>query len=133
MDQPWPHVFEVDALDRLLNVQLPLRAGCWIRSVPVEHPVSRVAILLDFDQQIAWAYGMSMAGWEENGIACLNGNSVNVINHSALAKSLLTAIARDRLTKSKQILASGFAAATYQNSLFGSPPSLLATFSGGCT
>ena len=29
--------------------------------------------------------------------------------------------------------ASGFAAATYQNSLFGSPPSLLATFSGGCT
>jgi hypothetical protein len=107
LDQLRLHVFEVDALDRLLNVQFPRRAGCWIRSVPIEYPVSRVAILLDFDQQIACAYCMNTAGWEENGIAWFNGNSVNVIDHSALAKALLAAVARGRLTKSKQKLSVG--------------------------
>ena len=95
MDQLRLHVFEIDALNRLLNVQIPLRAGCRIGSVPIERPVSRVAILLDFDQQIARTYGMSTAGRKENGIACLNSNSVNVIDHGSLAKSLLKAVARD--------------------------------------
>jgi hypothetical protein len=104
LDQLRLHVFEIDALNRLLNVQIPLRAGCRIGSVPIERPVSRVAILLDFDQQIAGAYGMNAAGRKENGIACLNGNSVNVIDHGALAKSLLKAVPRDRLTKSKEEL-----------------------------
>ena len=63
------HVFEIDALNRLFNVQIPLRAGCRIGAVPIEHPVSGVAILLDFDQQIAGAYRMNTAGREENGIA----------------------------------------------------------------
>ena len=48
-DQVRLHVFEIDALNRLLNVQIPLRAGCRIGAVPIERPVSRVAILLDFD------------------------------------------------------------------------------------
>jgi hypothetical protein len=103
-DQLRLHVFEIDALNRLLNVQIPLRAGCRIGSVPIERPVSRVAILLDFDQQTACAYRMHTAGWEKNSIACLNGNSVNVIDHGALAKSLLKALSRDRLTKSKEKL-----------------------------
>jgi hypothetical protein len=61
-------------LNRLLNVQIPLRAGCRIGAVPIEHPVGRVAVLLDFDQQITCAYRMNTAGWKENGIACANAN-----------------------------------------------------------
>src|SRR3954464_13482306 len=49
LDQLRLHVFEIDALNRLLNVQSPLRSGCRIGSIPIEHAVSRVAILLDFD------------------------------------------------------------------------------------
>ena len=69
LDQLRLHVFEIDALNRLLNVQIPLRAGCRIGAVPIERPVSCVAILLDFDQQTACAYRMNTAGREENGIA----------------------------------------------------------------
>ena len=63
------HVFEIDALNRLLNVQIPLLAGRRVCAVPIEYPVSRIAILLNFDQQIACAYCMHTAGREENGIA----------------------------------------------------------------
>src|SRR5882757_211605 len=50
LDQLRLHVFKVDTLNRLLNVQIPLLAGCWIGPVPIEHSVSGVAILLDFYQ-----------------------------------------------------------------------------------
>src|SRR5882757_10429175 len=69
LDQLRPHVFEIYGLNRLRNVQIPLRAACRIGPVPIEHPVSGVAILLDFDQQIACAYCVNTAGREENGIA----------------------------------------------------------------
>jgi hypothetical protein len=69
LDQLRLHVFEIDALNRLLNVQFPLHAGCRIGPAPIEHSVSGVAILLDFDQQIAGAYCVNTAGREENGIA----------------------------------------------------------------
>src|SRR6266480_4018516 len=85
LDQLRPHVFEVDALNRLLNVQIPLRAGCRIGPVPIEHSVSGVAILLDFYQQIACPYCVNTAGREENGIACFNGNFMNVIDHGSIA------------------------------------------------
>ena len=85
MDQLWLDVVEINALNRLLNMQIPLRAGCRIGAIPVERPVSRVAILLDFDQQIACAYRMKTAGWQENSIARLNGNPMNVINDTAIA------------------------------------------------
>src|SRR5438094_1201140 len=50
LDQLRPHVFEIDGLNRLFNVQIPLRAACRIGPVPIEHPVRGVAILLDFYQ-----------------------------------------------------------------------------------
>src|SRR4030095_204172 len=34
------HVFEIDTLKRLLNVQFPLRASCRIDAVPIEHSIS---------------------------------------------------------------------------------------------
>src|SRR5881392_3672055 len=85
MDQLRLHVFEIDALNRLLNVQIPLRAGCRIGPVPIEHSVSGVAILLDFYQQIAGAYCVNTASREEHGIACPNGNFMNVIDHGSMA------------------------------------------------
>jgi hypothetical protein len=85
LDQLRLHVLEIDALNRLLNVQIPLRAGCRIGAVPIERPESRIAILLDFDQQTACAYRMHTAGGEKNGIACLNGNSMDVIDHGSIA------------------------------------------------
>src|SRR4029450_11506661 len=45
-DQLRLHVFEIDALNRLLNVQLPLRAGCRVCAVPIEQAIGRVAVLL---------------------------------------------------------------------------------------
>src|SRR4030095_15401440 len=71
-DQCRPHVFEIDTLNRLLNVQVPLRVGRWIGAVPIEGPVGRIAVLLDFDQQIACAYRMNTASRKKNGIALLN-------------------------------------------------------------
>src|SRR5512133_1265809 len=85
LDELRLHVFKVGALNRLFNVQIPLCAGCRIGAVPIEHPVSRIAILLDFDQQIVCAYRMHTAGREENSIACLNGNFMNVIDHGSIA------------------------------------------------
>ena len=85
LDQLRLHVFEIDALNCLLNVQIPLLAGRRVCAVPIEHTVSRIAILLDFDQQIAGAYRVNTAGREENGIACLNGNFMNVIDHGSIA------------------------------------------------
>ena len=79
------HVCEIDALNRLFNVQIPLCAGCRIGAVPVEYPISRIAILLNLDQQIACAYRMHTAGPEENVIACLNSNFMNVIDHGSIA------------------------------------------------
>ena len=79
------NVIEIDALYRLLDLQLPRGASGWIDAIPVEYAVSRVAILLDFDQQIACAYRMKTAGWQENSIARLNGNPMNVINDTAIA------------------------------------------------
>jgi len=72
LDHLWLDVSEINALNRLLNMQIPLRASCRIGAVgavPVERPVSRVAILLDFDQQTACANRMNTAGWKENSIA----------------------------------------------------------------
>jgi hypothetical protein len=66
-------------------MEIPLHAGCRIGTVPIERPVSRIAILLNFDQQIASAYRMNMASREENGIPRLNGDPMNVIDQSALA------------------------------------------------
>jgi hypothetical protein len=85
MDQLRLHVFEIDALNSLLNVQIPLHAGRRIGAVPIGRAVSGIAILLDFDQQIACAYRMHTAGGEKNGIACLNGNSMDVIDHGSIA------------------------------------------------
>ena len=48
MDQLRLHVFEIDALNSLLNVQIPLHAGRRIGAVPIERPESRITILLDF-------------------------------------------------------------------------------------
>jgi len=103
-DQSRLYVFEIDALNRLLNVQVPLRAGCWIGSVPIEGPVSRIAVLLDFNQQIACAYRVNTACREKNGIALLNGDPVNIIDHRTLAKPLLKPVARDWVTKSNEQL-----------------------------
>ena len=103
-DQSRLHIFEIDTLNRLLNVQVPLRAGRWIGAIPIEGPVSRIAVLLDFNQQIACAYRMNTACREKNGIALLNGDPVNVIDHSALAQSLLKPVARDWFTKSNEQL-----------------------------
>ena len=85
LDQLRLNVVEIDALNRLLDVQIPLRAGCRVGTVPIECPVSRIAILLNFNQQIACAYGMNTPGWEENGVACANPNSMNVIDHGSIA------------------------------------------------
>src|SRR5204863_1091302 len=104
LDQVRLHVFEIDASNRLLNVQIPLRAGRRIGAVPIEHPVRGIAILLDFDQQIACAYRMHTAGREEHGITWLSSNSMNMIDQRSLAYSLLKVVARDRLTKSKEKL-----------------------------
>ena len=104
LDQLRLHVFEIDALNRLLNVQIPLRAGRRIGAIPIEHAVSGIAILLNFYQQIACAYRMHTAGREENGIACLNGNFMNVIDHGSIAYPLLKHVARDGLTKSNENL-----------------------------
>ena len=49
LGQLWLHIFEIDALNRLFHMQIPLRTGCRIGTVPIEYPVSRIAILLDFD------------------------------------------------------------------------------------
>jgi hypothetical protein len=103
-DQSRLHVFEIDALNRLLNVQVPLRAGRWIGAVPIERAVSGIAVLLDFDQQIACAYPMNTASREKNGIARLNGDPVNVIDHGALEQSLLKPVVRDWFPKSNEQL-----------------------------
>src|SRR6516164_1069715 len=103
-DQSRLHVFEIDALNRLLNVQVPLRAGRWIGAIPIEGPVSRIAVLLDFNQQIACAYRMNTACREKDGIAFLNFDPVNVIDHSAIVQSLLKPVARDWFTKSNEQL-----------------------------
>src|SRR5215468_5030011 len=87
------YVFEIDALNRLLNVQVPLRTGRWIGAVPIKGPVSRIAVLLDFNQQIACAYRMNTACREKKGIALLNCDPVNVIDHGALAQPLLKPVA----------------------------------------
>src|SRR5215471_1060854 len=103
-DQLRLHVFEIDAFNRLFNVQIPLHSGRWIGTIPIERPVSRVAILLDFEEEVACAYRMHPAGREENGIACLNGDRMNAIDHSSIAQSLPKLVARDRLTKSEEKL-----------------------------
>src|SRR5262245_36533768 len=78
-DQLRLHICEIDTLNGLLNVQIPLPAGSWIGSVPIERPVSGIAILLNFDQEIPRAHGMNTAGWEESGITCLDADSMNMI------------------------------------------------------
>src|SRR5262249_12505678 len=67
-DQLRLYILEIDALNRLLNVQIPLPGCGRICTIPIEGPVSRIAVLLDFDDQIAFTYRMNTAGWEENGI-----------------------------------------------------------------
>ena len=130
-DQSRLHIFEIDTLNRLLNVQVPLRAGRLIGAVPIEGPVSRIAVLLDFDQQIACAYRMNTACREK--MALPSSTSILWIR-------LITVPLRSPFSNLSRVIgprnptnssAPGSAATTYQNSLFGSPPSLLATFPGG--
>src|SRR6516164_1443486 len=103
-DQSRLHIFEIDALNRLLNVQVPLRAGLWIGAVPIEGAVSGIAVLLDFDQQITRAYRMNTACRKKNRTARLNGDPMYVIDHGALAQSLLKPVARDWFPKSNEQL-----------------------------
>ena len=84
-DQLGLHVFEIDGLNRLLNVQIPLRSSRRIGAVPIENSISRIAILLDFYEQISSTDRMHPAGREKNGIACLNTDIVDVIDHNSLA------------------------------------------------
>src|SRR5260370_21983610 len=75
-----------------------------IASVPIEHAIGGVTVLLDLDQHIAGANGMETSSWQKNGVAGLDRNCVDEIGDSAAAHSLLKLISRDSLAKSSQQL-----------------------------
>jgi hypothetical protein len=92
------NVFEVDALERLLDVQLPLRAFV-IYTIPIEYAISRVAVLLDFDQQIACTYRVKSSSRQKCGVTRSDRNFVNVISRCSFAQRLFESIARTAFTK----------------------------------
>src|SRR6202051_3698999 len=55
-------IVEVDTLQPLIDMQLP-SFTVFVETIPIEHAISRVAVLLDFHQQIARADCMEAAGW----------------------------------------------------------------------
>lgn len=59
-DQFGFNVVEVDALQRLLDVELA-RLAFVINTVPIEHAIRGVAVLLDLDEKIAFSNRMQAA------------------------------------------------------------------------
>ena len=97
---------EIDALERLIDMELS-RLAFVIASVPIEHAIGGVTVLLDLDQHIAGANGMETSSGQKNGVAGLDRNCVGEIGDSAAAHSLLKLISRDSLAKSGQQFGAG--------------------------
>jgi hypothetical protein len=70
-DEFWLDILEVDRLHRLREVQLARVASC-LGPVPVEDAIGRIAILLNFDEQVSSTDGMKAAARDKKGVACFH-------------------------------------------------------------
>ncbi len=81
-------IVEIDAGERLLDVQIAgLAVG--VDAVPIEHPVSRIRVLLNFMNEKSRTDGMEPAGFDEQGIASFGSDGMNEIGDRAIGDGLL--------------------------------------------
>ena len=69
----------------LLDVQLSWSAGI-IDAVPIEHAIRGVAILLNFDEQIARSYSVEASGRKEHRVAAFYPQRMDVLGDRACAQ-----------------------------------------------
>ena len=87
-------VFKVDALQRFGDMQVArLAIGAW--AVPVEDPISGIAILLDLVDEEASAYRVEATAWDKDEVAFLRGDGVNLILGVATSDTRLKALSGD--------------------------------------
>lgn len=72
----WCDIVEIDALQRLIDMQLP-RLAFVVEAVPIEHPIRGVAVLLDLHQKVTCADRMKTSGGKKHRVAWFHRNGVN--------------------------------------------------------
>ena len=99
LDQLRFDIIKVDALQRLIDMQLS-RFAFVIDAVPIEHAISRVAILLDFDEEIAGADCVKASSRKKHSIAGFDSNGMNVRGDGAIANCFFESSARQLVPQS---------------------------------
>lgn len=84
----WLNVLEVNRKHRFRNVQ-GARFAIQACAVPVEDTVSRIAILLDLDDDVSASDGVDSAAWNENAIPGASGQAVEQVGHRAVGQGAL--------------------------------------------
>lgn len=101
LNEPGCDIVEVDRAQRLIDMQLSRPAGI-IFPVPIEDAIRRVAVLLDFDQDIAAADPVKSAGRQKHRVAGFDRKAVNEIGDFAGIDGVLEFTARDRMTQTDE-------------------------------
>src|SRR5437867_7545360 len=83
-------------------MQLSPLTGRGIGAVPIEDPIRGVAVLLDFDQQIAGTDGVKTSCRQKYGVTGFCSNLMDVIGHCSIAQGVFELLARDLVMKSQK-------------------------------
>ena len=83
-------------------MQLSPLTGHGIDAVPIEDTIRGVAVLLDFDQQIAGTEGVKTSCRQKCGVTGFCSNLMDVIGHCSIAQGVFELLARDLVMKSQK-------------------------------
>ena len=100
-NQPRSTVGEIYAFKRGFNMKLA-RLARIVRSIPIEDPISRIAVLLDFNQQIPAANCVKASRWKKHGIAVPHRNRVDMICYRALLNGAAKILFADFLPQANE-------------------------------
>ena|SRR5438552_894947 len=95
------HVVEIDALQCLIDMQLS-RFTVVIHSVPIENAISRVAILLDLDQEVSGTDGVKASRGKKHSSTAFHPDRLNTISYGSRIKDVLELIARHRFPETHE-------------------------------
>ena len=105
-DQVRSDIGKVDALQRLIDVELPERS---IRSnaVPIENTISSVAVLLNFHEQVASTNRVQPACRQEHRVARFHANFLNAVCGGSFIQRTLELLSSYQFAKSKKKFCAG--------------------------